>query len=62
MTHDQTMQHPLDEMCFHCADDMEILRAIRYMDEGKPWDGRTIHWQVPENFCPYLNETNSEEQ
>lgn len=53
MSDDQTAQHPLTEACFHCASDEEMSRGINRMDAGQPWDGRTIHWQVPESFCPH---------
>lgn len=46
-------QHPLNEGCFFCATDEELLSGIQGFDEGKPWEGRTLHMQVPESFCPH---------
>jgi hypothetical protein len=45
-------QHPLNEGCFFCATDAELSRGVRLADEGKPWDGRTLHMDKPESFCP----------
>jgi hypothetical protein len=33
-----------------------LLHGISLHDEGKPWDGPTVHMQVPESFCPHFAE------
>lgn len=55
-----TSQHPLDEGCFFCATDDELLRGVELNDEGKPWDGRTLHMQMPPTFCPHMNAADTE--
>lgn len=49
-------QHPRNEFCFHCAPDDMLLHGISLHDEGKPWDGPTVHMQVPESFCPAMTQ------
>jgi hypothetical protein len=46
-------QHPLNEGCFFCATDSEMSRGVRLADEGKPWDGRFLHMDKTESFCPH---------
>jgi hypothetical protein len=54
MTEPKPNQHPLNEGCFFCATDNELLRGIGLADDGKPWTGRTLHMQVPMSFCPHM--------
>lgn len=42
-----TTPHPLDERCFYCATDQELL-AVMYHRPGSP----VIRMDTPEHDCP----------
>lgn len=50
------VQHPADEFCFFCVPDEIALRGVDSYDRGEPYQGPTVHWQVPESFCPHFVE------
>jgi hypothetical protein len=58
---DKPQQHPLDEKCFYCAPGEDLIRGLQLMDDGKPWDGPTIHMQTSRSFCPALGEDPEDE-
>lgn len=49
-------QHPADEFCFFCVPDEVALAGIASYDRREPHQGPTVHWQVPESFCPRVVE------
>lgn len=49
-----TEQHADDEFCFFCATDDVLLAGFGAADRGEAYEGPTVHWQVPETFCPQM--------
>lgn len=58
---DNPQQHPLDEKCFYCAPAEDLIRGLQLMDDGKPWDGPTIHMQTSRAFCPVIEQDSEPE-
>lgn len=53
-------QHGADEFCFFCVPDEIALAGIASYDRREPYRGPTVHWQVPESFCPHFTEEGEE--
>lgn len=45
-------QHDRSEFCFHCVPDEIALEFVAAYDRREASKGPTVHWQVPESFCP----------
>jgi len=48
--------HPESEFCFFCVPDEIALEGIASYDRREPYRGPLVHWQVPESFCPRMQD------